>query len=100
MKRAIEYAIDAANARAIEYAIDTANALVESLESNDGDPQAILRKLATMVDICMGDGPELVGIIDLAIDKGFDDAKGNIDPDQWTRDELITFAYASIGQFD
>lgn len=86
--------------RAIEYAIDTAKRLVESLESGDGDPQAIMRKLNTMVDICMGDGPELVGIIDLAIDKGFDDYEDNIDPDQWTRDELVTFAYASVGQFD
>ncbi len=87
--------------RAIEYTIDTAKALVESLESNDGFAQPLLRKLNMQVDICDGNGDWNLGdVIDVAIGKGFDADKSNIDPDQWTRDELVAFAYASVGQFD
>ena len=91
--------------RAIEYATDTAKALVESLESNDGYATALFYKLAsqlTFLDVIEGggDGYDLDRIIEIAIDKGFDADKNTIDPDQWTRDELVAFAYASIGQFD
>lgn len=85
--------------RAIEYATDTAKRLVESLESNDGYALDIARKLRMQLEICYGSGGwTLSDVIDRAICAGFDET--GIDHDQWTRDELVAFAYASIGQFD
>jgi len=72
---------------------------------NDGYAKALYYKLAsqlTFLDVNegSGDGYDLDRIIEIAIDKGFDADKSTIDPDQWTKDELVAFAYASIGQFD
>lgn len=85
--------------RAIEYAIATSRKLTESLEDNDGFACGLLRKLQVMLDACNGEC-ELDRVIDLAIGSGFDAAECDLDPDQWTRDELVTFARASVGMFD